>query len=128
MRSAKKTAKKAAKKAKPAVKTAAFGAAKPLVNKVRGRIKPAVIKTAKQLAHAAKHEDYHHDAQVLGRQSKAVGKGLLFASTAAGAVGQPELAAPLAALGGGTLAVSAGAHQVASSGLLKKKKRTRVGK
>lgn len=47
----------------------------------------------------------------------------MFASSVAAAAGAPEAAVPLAAMGGGTLAVSKGAHELHKSKLLKKKPR-----
>jgi hypothetical protein len=82
-----------------------------------------IKKTTAQLKKAAKNEDFHHDIHTIARGGRLVGKGLTFAGGVAGSAGQPELAAPLLAAGGGTLAIAAGASEIARSGLLKKKKK-----
>jgi hypothetical protein len=65
--------------------------------------------------------DIHDDIGTASRISKKVGDGLMFASTVAEVAGQPELAAPLAVAGGGTLAAREGLRGVRKSKLLKRK-------
>ena len=78
------------------------------------------MKTTKQLKHAAAKEDWHHDVGTAAKLTKKGGKGLMFAASVAEMAGQPEIAAPLVAAGGGSLAASKGLNKVHKSKLLKK--------
>ena len=80
-----------------------------------------ILKTTNQLKKAAAKEDWHHDVGVAAKLGKKGSKGLMFASGVAASLGQPEIAAPLAAAGGGLATSSAALHKVHRSKLLKKK-------
>lgn len=82
-------------------------------------IKKKTLKSIKQLKHEAMTRDYHADIGTVSKLTKKLGDGMMFASTVAEAAGQPEISAPLAIAGGGTLLTNVGLHKLHRSKLLK---------